>query len=191
MAARSMHHTVLGFDPGLTRFGWGAVDVHGSKLSYAGSGVVTTSRDADPGERLANMFAALQAVLADVRPASVAMEQVLFNLNVRTAMATGQVAGVALLACAQAGLPVARYAPSQVKLAVAGYGAAAKPHMCRAVARFLDLSVEPPPDAGDALALAICHATAAPLARQVKRISAATDPRRRLQSAIAAKLAEG
>jgi crossover junction endodeoxyribonuclease RuvC len=102
--------------------------------------------------------------MGEVTPEVVVVERVLFQANARTAMAVGQASGVALVAAAEAGLPVAQYSPNEVKQAVAGYGSAPKAQVQRMVQTLLHLPLRPrPPDAADALALAVCHLTGAGL----------------------------
>jgi crossover junction endodeoxyribonuclease RuvC len=194
---------VMGVDPGLTRCGWGIVatgdaSTHGSGRPSAvrnrstphavAHGVIGSPPDMAIGDRLRTLRDAVVALLAEYRPAAVALERVLFNLNVRTAMATGQAAGIVLLACADAGVPVATYPPTQVKLAVTGSGAADKKQMRHAVTAVLRLDAEPRTDAADALALALCHLSSAPLAAAVVATAAAPGAGRgsdRLRRAIA------
>jgi crossover junction endodeoxyribonuclease RuvC len=102
--------------------------------------------------------------LADLRPDVVAVERLFFQTNVRTAMSVGQASGLVLAAASQAGCAVVQYTPNQVKQAVAGYGSAGKDQVQRMVQSLLGLAEVPrPPDAADALALALCHISAAPL----------------------------
>jgi len=152
---------VLGIDPGVSRCGYGAVTVDGSALSALAYGVIRTPPgDPLPG-RLATLFAELEGLVAELRPEAVAVERVFFQNNVRTAMSVGQASGLALTVTARAGVPVAQYTPNEVKQAVAGYGAAGKAQVQAMVARLLHLpDVPKPPDAADALALAICHLSA-------------------------------
>jgi crossover junction endodeoxyribonuclease RuvC len=152
---------VLGIDPGVSRCGYGAVEAEGSRLSALACGVIRTP-PADPlPERLCAIFAELEALVAELRPAAVAVERVFFQTNVRTAMSVGQASGLALTVAARAGVTVAQYTPNEVKQAVAGYGAAGKAQVQAMVARLLRLPEAPnPPDAADALALAICHLSA-------------------------------
>ncbi|MCA1693155.1 MAG: crossover junction endodeoxyribonuclease RuvC, partial [Actinobacteria bacterium] len=129
-----------------------------------------------PGERLPQRLAMLdrdlRALLADLRPDAVAVERLFFQVNARTAMSVGQASGLVLAAAVQAGAEVAQYTPNEVKQAVAGYGAATKEQVQRMVQALLGLAVRPkPPDAADALALALCHVAMAPLRA---RISGAT-----------------
>jgi crossover junction endodeoxyribonuclease RuvC len=152
---------VLGIDPGVSRCGYGAVAAEGSRLEARACGVIRTP----PGDLLPDRLAALQieleSLVADLRPAAVAVERVFFQTNVRTAMSVGQASGLALAVAARAGVPVCQYTPNEVKQAVAGYGAAGKGQVQAMVARLLHLPEVPrPPDAADALALAICHLSA-------------------------------
>ncbi len=159
---------VLGVDPGLSRCGYGAVERRGSALVAVRGGVLTSSPSTPLPERLAGLAEELRAVIDEVRPDAVVVEQVFFQTNVRTAMATGQAAGVALLTAAQAGCEVAQYTANAVKMAVVGYGAATKDQVQRMVASVLGLAAVPrPADVADALALAVCHLSAQPLRRAV------------------------
>ncbi len=183
---------VIGIDPGLTRCGYGVLGADGARLEALDYGIVSTD-PADPVElRLNTVFDALGALIERVRPSAVAVERVLFNLNVATAMHTGQAAGIVLLCCARAGVPVVYYTPTQVKAATAGFGAADKAQMRSAIARLLSLDSEPTADAADALALAFCHVGAAPLQDRMHAATGDADARRvksRLDDAIAATLA--
>ena len=109
-------------------------------------------------ERLGRLQGELEALIEELRPSAVAVERVLFQVNVRTAMSVGQASGLALATAARAGIPVAQYSPNEVKLAVAGYGNAEKGAVQAMVVRLLNLPGPPgSPDAADALALALCH----------------------------------
>jgi crossover junction endodeoxyribonuclease RuvC len=109
--------------------------------------------------RLADLERELETLVRELRPAALAVERVLFQANVRTAMSVGQASGLALAVAARAGVPVTYYSPNEVKLAVVGYGNATKSQVQDMVARVLGLAESPsPPDAADALALAVCHA---------------------------------
>jgi crossover junction endodeoxyribonuclease RuvC len=169
---------VLGIDPGLSTCGYGVVERHGRHLTAVACGVVRTSPDAPLPERLATLEADLDAFLHEVRPAALAVERILFQANVRTAISVGQASGLALVVAARAGVPVTHYSPNEVKLAVAGDGAAAKVQVQQMTQRLLGLASPPPPDAADALALAICHLWRAPLRDGVARAVAAAQARR-------------
>lgn len=159
---------VLGIDPGVTRCGYGAVRRDGGRASAVACGVIRTPPSAPLPERLVSLADELADLIAQFRPAAVAVERVLFQVNVRTAMAVGQASGLALAAAARAGVPVVQYSPNEVKLAVTGDGRADKAAVQSMVTRLLSLSEVPKPaDAADALALACCHLWRMPLTAKV------------------------
>ena len=160
---------VLGIDPGLTRCGYGAVEGGpGGDLRAVAAGVLTTPPSAALPDRLAELQAGLRALVVELGPDAVAVERVFFSANARTAMAVGQASGLALAEAATAGCEVAQYTPNEVKVAVAGSGAAPKEQMTRMIQSLLSLPAPPrPADAADALALAVCHHACAPLRRRV------------------------
>ncbi len=167
---------MLGIDPGVSRCGYGCVRGGPDGPVAVSAGVITTSPATALPERLAELAAELEALVAELEPAAVAVERVFFQTNARTAMSVGQASGLALVAAAEAGCEVAQYTSNEVKLAVAGYGGATKDQVQRMVATLLGLPASPrPPDAADALALALCHLTIAP---RLARLEAA-DARRR------------
>jgi crossover junction endodeoxyribonuclease RuvC len=156
----------LGVDPGLSRCGYGAVRGEGGRLQASAFGHLTTPTDADLASRLASLWADLEALLDDLTPDVVVVERVLFQVNARTAMSVGQASGLALAAAARRGIPVVQYSPNEVKLAVTGYGSAAKEQVQAMVAVMLGLDEVPrPADRADALALAITHLSGAGLRR--------------------------
>lgn len=149
---------VLGIDPGLTRCGVGVVRGPAHRPELVAATCVTTSVALPTEQRLAELHRALLAVIAEHQPDVVAVERVLFSGNARTAMATGQAAGVALLSAAERGLEVTSYSPNEVKQTVAGDGRADKQAVARLVAAQLRLDAPPRPvDVTDALAVAITH----------------------------------
>jgi crossover junction endodeoxyribonuclease RuvC len=159
---------VLGIDPGLSRCGYGVVTRRGSALEAVAGGVVSTPPEMPLHERLRVLAEELRALVTEYRPEAVVVERVFFQVNARTAMATGQAAGVALVAAAEARCEVAQYTSNEVKQALVGYGAATKDQVQRMVASVLGLAEPPrPPDVADALALATCHLTVLPLRRAV------------------------
>jgi crossover junction endodeoxyribonuclease RuvC len=151
---------VLGIDCGCERTGFGVVDTDGRTHRFVTSGVIrTSSRDGMPA-RLARIHDGLRQALEEFRPEAVAIEEVFHAANVKTALQLAHVRGVALLVAAQAGVPVGEYSPLEVKTSVVGYGRAEKHQVQTMVASLLGLSQPPKsPDAADALAVAICHAT--------------------------------
>jgi crossover junction endodeoxyribonuclease RuvC len=159
---------VLGIDPGLSRCGYCVLEVDGARRSRARAlGTFTTPVDAPVPRRLAVLHADIRLLLDEFPPDAVAVERVLFQVNVRTAMFVGQASGIVMAESAGRGCEVIEYSPNQVKLAIAGYGAADKAQMQEMVRRLLGLATVPqPPDAADAAALALCHvATSAALVR--------------------------
>lgn len=150
---------VLGVDPGLTRCGIGVVDSRGSRnLALVDCGVIRTDVGATLDQRLMQLHDELLGWIKRYQPDVIAVERVFSQLNVRTAMATGQAAGVALLLAAQSGAPIALHTPSEVKAAVSGSGRADKKQVAAMVTKILNLDAPPKPvDTTDALALAICH----------------------------------
>ena len=157
---------VLGIDPGLSRCGYGLVRRHGAALVPEAGGVIATAPELPLPERLSQLHDELTALLEEADPVTVVVERVFFQTNARTAMATGQAAGVALLAAATGGREVVQYTANEVKLAVVGYGGATKEQVQRMVAAQLGLPEPPrPPDVADALALAVCHLSSSGLRR--------------------------
>ena len=160
---------MLGIDPGLTRCGYAVVDGRGGGAALAVSmGVIRTPASDPLPIRLASLRAELVDLLRQYQPQVVAVEQVFFQVNVRTAMSVGQASGLALCEAAAAGCEVVQYTPNQVKDAVAGYGGADKLQVQKMVQARLKLTKLPQPaDAADAAALALCHLARAPLAQRV------------------------
>lgn len=160
---------VLGIDCGGEYTGYGVVEMQpAGKLCCLSCGAVKLSpREALP-QRLARIFTRLGELISEYRPDEVAIEDIFYALNVKSALKLGQVRGVAMLAAATAGLAVSEYSPLTIKSSVVGYGRAEKPQVQAMVTRLLNLSSAPEPmDASDALAIAICHLhTTATLSRQ-------------------------
>ena len=159
---------VLGIDPGLTRCGYAVVDGAPGRVSAVAMGVIRTPPSDGLPDRLAALQRELAALIAEFRPDAVAVEQVFFQVNVRTAMSVGQASGLALAEAARAGCEVSQYTPNQVKDTIAGWGAAPKAQVQKMVQLRLGLTKPPQPaDAADAAALALCHLATAPLRRSV------------------------
>ncbi|MCW2971418.1 MAG: ruvC [Solirubrobacterales bacterium] len=173
MGAESQAVIVLGIDPGLANTGYGVVARRGGRLLALDGGVIQTPAHAPPELRLAEIHAAVDALLCAHEPDAMALEELYFGQNVRTAFAVGQARGAVMLAAGQHGVPCSGYTPQQVKGAVCGSGRAAKDQVGRMVQALLALEDEPTPDhAADALAVAICHANCAPLASALAQASA-------------------
>jgi crossover junction endodeoxyribonuclease RuvC len=159
---------VLGIDPGTASTGYGVVEGTGSRLRALDGGVITTRSGVPLERRLADIHARVCELLDEHAPDSIAIEELYFGANVRTAFAVGQARGVVLLAAAQRGLAARSYTPQAVKSAVCGSGRAEKDQVGRMVARLLGLPAVPTPDhAADALAVAVCDLNRAPLAAAV------------------------
>jgi len=160
---------VLGIDCGGEYTGYGVVETFatGQMLSLTWGAIKLSPREPLP-RRLSRIFTQLGEIIAEHQPDEVAIEDVFYALNVKSALKLGQVRGVAMLAAAAAGLEVAEYSPLTIKSSVVGYGRAEKSQVQYMVTRLLRLPAPPSPmDASDALAIAICHLhTGATLSRQ-------------------------
>ncbi len=155
---------VLGIDPGLANTGYGVVGRRGGRLVALDGGVLETPAGLAAERRLADIHRAVAALIDEHEPDSMALEELYFGQNARSAFAVGQARGVVMLAAGQRGIPCSGYTPQQVKGAVCGSGRAEKDQVARMVATLLGLADTPRPDhAADALAVAICHASRAPM----------------------------
>ena len=170
---------VLGIDPGTASTGFGLVSGDGSRLRAGERGVIATRPGVAPELRLAEIHDSVGELLDRHRPDAMAIEELYFGANVRTAFAVGQARGVILLAAGQRRVPARSYTPQQVKGAVCGSGRAPKEQVGRMVARLLGLDAVPTPDhVADALAVAVCELNGAPLARTVESATARRAARR-------------
>ena len=161
---------VLGVDPGTANTGFGVVERRSSRLVALDGGVVTTAPELAAELRLKAIHARIDELLHEYEPSAVALEDIYFGVNATSALAVGQARGVVMLAAGAHGVPCCSYTPQQVKSAVCGSGRAAKEQVQRMVQGMLSLSALPRPDhAADALAVAICHHNAAPLAGALER----------------------
>lgn len=171
LAAESLSMIVLGIDPGLANTGYGVVASDRSpagtgRLLALDGGVIQTRAGMPQERRLADIHAEVDALLVEHEPDAVALEELYFGQNVRTAFAVGQARGAAMLAAGQRGVQCTSYTPQKVKGAVCGNGRADKEQVARMVQALLGLADLPRPDhAADALAVAICHVNCAPLSQ--------------------------
>jgi crossover junction endodeoxyribonuclease RuvC len=164
---------VLGIDPGTANTGYGVVAQQRGRMVALDGGVVETPAGLPLERRLTTIHARLVELIDEHAPVAIAIEDIYFGANARSALAVGQARGVVLLAAGQRGLPCGSYTPQQVKGAVCGSGRADKLQVQEMVQRLLALAELPRPDhAADALAVAICHLNRAPLAAA----AAATSP---------------
>jgi crossover junction endodeoxyribonuclease RuvC len=173
---------VLGVDPGVSRCGYAVLEQDGGTSRAVALGVLTTSPSHPLPHRLAELQRELRALLDEFEPRALAVERVLFQVNVRTAMSVGQASGLAMAEAAARGCDVTQYSPNQIKEAVAGYGGATKEQMQRMVQTLLGLgSIPRPPDAADAAAVALCHLAVAPVqaaaVRSAHRSDRSSEPR--------------
>lgn len=153
---------ILGIDPGLAHTGWGVVETRGPVCRARAYGCVETRSHESIDSRLGRIYDEVKAVIERYGPTELAIENVYFGENVKSAVATAQARGAAIVACAKVGLSVGEYTPMQIKQAVVGTGAADKRQVMYMVKNVLALDHEPHPDhAADALAAAVCHANLA------------------------------
>ena len=158
---------ILGIDPGIARTGWGIVEVQSSTLrqrfgqefKVQSYGCVETPASLPPEQRLKSIYDSVINIIKEHRLDVLALEELFFNTNAKTAFIVGQARGVVLLAASENGLPIAIYTPLQVKIAVTGYGRADKSQIGQMVKAILKLEKIPKPDdVADALAVALTHA---------------------------------
>ncbi len=149
---------IFGIDPGSERTGYGCVETDGRRHHLVACGAIAASAGDTFPHRLARIHAELSALLASCHPDCVAIENLFYATNVRSALKLGHARGVAMLAAVEAGCEVVEYTPAEIKRAVVGYGRAEKHQVAQMVKLLLGLSAAPSPhDAADALAVAICH----------------------------------
>ncbi|APV44485.1 crossover junction endodeoxyribonuclease RuvC [Dehalogenimonas formicexedens] len=149
---------IIGIDPGTRCLGYGIIDTSGSEAVYVSAGAVTCSDKLPMTGRLVRLYAELSRIIAETRPDCAAVETPFFSENARSALAVGKAQAVAILAAANAGLPVFEYPPAKIKAHISGFGASDKDQVSRMVVLQLGLSQAPSPaDASDALACALCH----------------------------------
>jgi len=149
----------LGIDPGTAITGYGIISENGNKFSLVECGCINTAKTDAKEVRLKTIYSSLKDLINKFQPKSIAVEELFFSTNTKTAISVGEARGVILLACAQSGIPIASYTPLQVKQAITGYGRAEKSQIQQMVKTLLNLNKIPKPDdIADALAIAICHA---------------------------------
>lgn len=150
---------ILGIDPGTATTGFGLIEKKGAKISLIDFGCILTPAKIPLEDRLHTIFDELSDILKKHMPQQIAVEELFFSTNAKTAISVGQARGVILLAAKKQGLSVAEYTPLEVKMALTGYGKADKKQIQHMVKAVLSLAEVPKPDdAADALAIAICHA---------------------------------
>ncbi|MBI4125944.1 MAG: crossover junction endodeoxyribonuclease RuvC [Deltaproteobacteria bacterium] len=160
---------VLGIDPGSRTTGYGVVRAEGNHLTHIDNGGIQPKAGLSLPQRLRAIHDHLASLISTFHPEIVALEDIFVANNARSAMALGHARGIAMLAADQAGLEVSSYTPSQVKLAVVGFGGATKQQIQEMTRMMLKLPEVPQEDAADALAVALCHCQSAGFAHRVKQ----------------------
>ena len=149
---------IMGVDPGTAITGYGVIEHLGNRFRLLEYGVIRTSKTEDIASRLHTVFTGINKVMTIFQPDHMAVEELFFNKNTKTALSVGQSRGVIILAAHLRGLPIFEYTPLQIKQAVVGYGRAEKKQVQYMVKAILNMSEFPhPDDAADALAAGICH----------------------------------
>jgi crossover junction endodeoxyribonuclease RuvC len=172
---------IFGIDPGSERTGYGCLESDGSRHRLVTCGFLSAKTTASFAERLLAIHLGLASLLAEHRPDIVAIENIFYARNVRSALKLGHARGVALLAASEAGVAVAEYTPAEIKRAVAGFGRAEKHQVGAMVKLLLGLDAVPSPhDVSDALAVAICHLHSSNA--RIRDASESTKPASRLTS---------
>ena len=162
---------IIGIDPGLRRTGWGVIETLGNSLVFIACGTVASDERADLASRLCQLHEGISAVIHAYRPHEAAVEATFVNKDPVSTLKLGQARGIAMLVPAQAGLPVAEYAPNAVKKSVIGVGHADKVQIQMMVKVLLPKADFKGADAADALAIAICHAHNRSAAALLKRVA--------------------
>ncbi|HZT49576.1 MAG TPA: crossover junction endodeoxyribonuclease RuvC [Hyphomicrobiaceae bacterium] len=157
MRAQSIR--IIGIDPGLRRTGWGIVEAEGTRLSFVACGLVVSDAEDLLAYRLRELYEGLSGVIASYAPQEAAVEETFVNKDARATLKLGQARGIALLAPAQRGIPVAEYPPNVVKKTVTGTGHGEKRQIAAMIGFLLPKAQFETPDEADALAIAICHAS--------------------------------
>ena len=150
---------ILGIDPGIATIGFGLVEAGRGQTNMRTYGVITTPAGLPLSKRLYQIDRDMEELIVQLKPDVIAVEELFFNTNITTGIAVAHGRGVLLCVAERCGIPLYEYTPSQVKLAVTGYGKAEKRQVMDMTRRLLKLNAVPKPDdAADALALALCHA---------------------------------
>lgn len=151
---------ILGIDPGTATTGYGLIEEKAGKVMLVDYGVITTKPENTPEQRLEILYDQLTDLIEEYNPDEIAVEELFFSTNVKTAMSVSQARGVILLATQKCGIPLSEYTPNQVKNGICGYGGADKKQVQKMVQMLLSLKEVPKPDdAADAVAIAICHSS--------------------------------
>ena len=149
---------IIGIDPGYAILGYGIVDKVGNNFKAVDYGAITTDLKMDMPDRLLHIYRELEELIIRYKPEHLAIEELFFNNNAKTALLVGQARGIAILSCKGHGMEVYEYTPLQIKQGLVGYGRAEKKQVQQMVKMILNLKEVPKPDdTADALAAAVCH----------------------------------
>lgn len=149
---------IIGIDPGIAIVGYGIIDVNGNNSKLVDYGVIETKAHVDLPKRLEEIYLSLDKIIKYYKPTEVAIEELFFSKNVKTAITVGHGRGVEVLACKMNNLEIYEYTPLQIKEAITGYGRADKKQIQQMVKMLLNMEKIPKPDdAADALAVALTH----------------------------------
>lgn len=161
---------ILGIDPGTVVMGYGVIESNEDEITLIDCGALKSPPRTPAEKRLGFLYQRLLEIITHYKPDAVAVEQPFVSENVKSALAIGKAQAIAILAAVNNNLPIYEYSPAQVKRQVANYGTSSKAQIQEMVRLELGLSQAPePPDAADALAVAICHIQASKLARLLSR----------------------
>jgi crossover junction endodeoxyribonuclease RuvC len=160
---------ILGIDPGIALTGFGIVEKNGVTIKAGSYGHISTQSGTPVPDRLKILYDDMVNIIVEYRPEVMAVEELFFNKNVKTAIIAAQARGVIILSAVNNGIDVVEYTPLQVKQAVIGYGRASKQQVQFMVRELLRLNEIPKPDdTADALAIAICHANSMDILKSLK-----------------------
>ena len=158
MKGNSFFMIILGIDPGYAIVGWGVLEYSGTRFRTLGYGSIQTPAGMPMIERLERIHLGMNEIIDKYKPEQMAVEELFFNTNSKTAIVVAEARGIILLSARLKGIEIAEYTPLQVKQSVVGYGRAEKKQVIAMVTTLLNLSKPPKPDdTADAVAIAICH----------------------------------
>lgn len=160
---------VLGIDPGSNVTGYGIVEVNGNEYSHIASGDIKLKKTQSLPEKLLTIYNGVKDLIKDFKPESVAVENVFFAKNARSAIILGHARGAAMLGASTMGLEVSEYSPTEIKKAVTGHGRAAKEDMQKMIGLLIGKDLTTSSDSADALSIAICHLNSIKINRRLNK----------------------
>lgn len=154
---KTKKNLIIGIDPGLNKTGWGVIDFHKGKDTCIENGFISTNFKKPLSERLTIIYSSLEQILDEFKPNYAAVEKIFMNTNPESTLKLGQARGVIFLALSLRKIPIGEYSPNQIKKTLVGFGHASKNQMMKMLNQLLpDIKIENE-DAGDAIAIALCH----------------------------------